>query len=293
MTTPQKITIYHSPDADDAFMFHGLVSGAISEPGFIFDHALSDIETLNRRARKGELDVTAVSVHAYAYLADEYAILSCGASMGGEHYGPRIVAKSQIDFTEYAKAQKTLTVGIPGELTSATLATKLFFKEKNVPVELKTIYFESIGEAVLAGEVDVGVLIHEGQLTYQQDGLTMLQDLGSWWWQKTALPLPLGVNVVKKSLGPIAIAATARALKASIEYSLAQRNEALTYALSYGRGLSVGDADTFVGMYVNEITVDMGDAGRKSIALFLAEGAKHGFVPTQFDKVESRGIQFI
>ena len=270
----KSITIYHSPDADDAFMFYGLVSGAIKVPGYEFLHELSDIETLNQRTKRGELEVTAVSVHAFAYLYEHYSIMSSGASMGGPEYGPKIVSKPGVTLN----AQKPIRLAIPGELTSATLATKLFLKDQNFAATLVPLFFDDIVPAIEKGEIDAGVLIHEGQLTHERLGLVCVADLGAWWWKKTSLPLPLGVNVVRKDLGSEAIHAASKALRGTIEYSLAHRKEALAYALTYGRGISESDADTFVGMYVNEITVDMGEKGRKAISLFLQEGATHGFI---------------
>ena len=273
MNSRSSITIFHSPDSDDAFMFYGLVSGAISHPDFKFDHDLSDIETLNQRALKGELDVTAVSVHACAYLKD-YVILDCGASMGGKDYGPRLVSKS-------AKALSELKeIAIPGELTSAALALRIYLREQGIEVELPLMSFDAIQDAVKNGSVQAGLLIHEGQLTHQREGLATLADLGRWWWEKYSLPLPLGVNVARRSIGAEAISATAQVLKGSIEYSLAHREEALKYALQYGRGLSARDADTFVGMYVNERTVSLGAEGKKSIELFIARGKELEILPT-------------
>jgi 1,4-dihydroxy-6-naphthoate synthase len=272
----QTITIYHSPDADDAFMFYGLTSGAIQYPGFQFKHALSDIESLNQRTRRGELDVTAVSVHAYAYLASDYLIMTSGASMGGKDYGPRIIAKEGATLPKSNIGK----IAIPGELTSATLALQLFMREKGLTGTLVNMNFEKVQNAIKSGEVDFGVIIHEGQITHQREGLTTVADLGKWWWERTSgLPLPLGVNVIRRSLGAAAIKAASTVLHGTIEYSLNHRDEALDYALSYGRGISKKEADVFVGMYVNERTLDIGEDGRRSIARFLTEGAQHGFIP--------------
>lgn len=275
MANAQTIVIYHSPDADDAFMFYGLQSGAVTVPGFHFAHELQDIETLNQRTMRGELDVTAASVHAYAYLAQNYAILRCGASMGGKDYGPRLIANKPLDL----RAGQKLRIAIPGQYTSAALALRIWLREKGIEADLPIVFFDEVHESVRRGEVDAGVIIHEGQLTHQREGFVILADLGAWWWEKTNLPLPLGVNVVKRSLGQEAMQATYRALRGSIEYSLAHRDDALTYALSYGRGLSRTDADTFVGMYVNDRTVDIGVEGMRSIEQFLALGVEYGFIP--------------
>lgn len=268
----KEITIYHSPDADDAFMFYGLVSGAITYPGFTFRHDLADIESLNQRALRGELDVTAVSVHAFSKLHTQYMILSAGASMGGENYGPRLVAKLPVDLKDGVRRK----LAIPGVMTSASLALQLYLHQHKIEADLVPIDFDRVFEVVASGEVDAGVVIHEGQLTLEKEGFTLVLDLGKWWWEKHQLPLPLGINIVKRSLGAEALKAVGVVLKGSIVYSLEHRSEALDYALSYGRGLSRVDADTFVGMYVNDYTVDLTDRGRRSIALFLEEGFMAG-----------------
>jgi len=273
----KTITIYHSPDADDAFMFYGLQSGAVNIPGYEFKHDLKDIESLNHMALRGELDVTAVSVHAFAHLKDQYAILSCGASLGGEKYGPRLVVK--------AGGNKDLStfkyIAIPGELTSASLALRMYLKEESYEAELVNTFFDDVQAKVQSGEVDAGLLIHEGQITSYKDGLEIILDLGEWWWQRTDLPLPLGINVVKKSLGEEGMRAVQKALKCSIEYSLSHRKEAIEYALQYGRGLTVAEADEFIGMYVNEKTLDLGDNGRKTIQLFLDAAFKMRMIPME------------
>ena len=218
--TKQKITIYHSPDADDAFMFYGLTSGIIQNADFEFDHDLSDIESLNQKAIRGEIDVTAVSVHAFAYLKNQYAILSCGASMGGKDYGPRVVTKSQRDIA----LEDIKTVAIPGKFTSAALSLQLALRERGLEPEMKVYDFKAVGDAVINEEVDAGVIIHEGQLTYGEQGLSLLLDLGKWWFDKTHLPLPLGINIARKSLGIPAMEASVSALHESISYSLAHRS---------------------------------------------------------------------
>jgi 1,4-dihydroxy-6-naphthoate synthase len=269
------ITIYHSPDADDAFMFYGLVSGAISDPHIEYRHELCDIESLNQRARNAELEVTAASVHAYAYLADEYAILRTGASMGGVDYGPRLVAKKNLSLQD----GKPRSIAIPGELTSAALALRMYAHEKNLQIEFVNMHFDKVQEAVKNGEIEAGVIIHEGQLTHQREGLVTVLDLGQWWWEETRLPLPLGVNIVKRSLGTEVMKSVGKALRGSVEYALEHRKSALEYAMSYGRGLALEDADRFVSMYVNERTRDLGTEGMESITRFLKKAAEYKLIP--------------
>lgn len=264
-----RIHVAHSPDSDDAFMFYALADGHIDTEGLEYVHELQDIETLNRRALRGELEVSAVSIHAYAYLADRYALLSSGASMG-DGYGPRVVARHDAGIAS-ARGQR---VAIPGTLTSAYLALKLFENDFD-PVPTP---FDKVEDAVLAGDVDLGLVIHEGQLTYQDRGLSLLVDLGSWWKESTGLPLPLGGNVVRKDLGPDIVRKISRHLKASIEYALSHRDDALSHAMRYARGLERSSADTFVGMYVNEWTVDYGPRGREAVELLLRRGADIGVI---------------
>jgi 1,4-dihydroxy-6-naphthoate synthase len=271
----KPITIYHSPDADDAFMFYGLSCGAIKDARYEIRHELSDIESLNQRTRRGELDVTAVSVHAFSHLKDQYHILRCGASMGERDYGPRLIARKLFDPSDGVAR----TIAIPGDLTSAALSLRIYLAEAGITARIETLHFEAVQRAVQSGEVDAGVIIHEGQITHQREGLVTVKDFGQWWWEKHRLPLPLGVNVVRASLGVEAIKAVSTLLRSSIEYSLSHRQEALQYALSYGRGLSLADADTFVGMYVNDRTLDLGEVGMRSIQTFLDEGARHGLCP--------------
>lgn len=280
----KTVTIYHSPDADDAFMFYGLVSGAISLPGYDFLSELKDIESLNQMTRRGELDATAVSVHAFSHLGGQYSILVHGASMGEMDYGPMLVVKQSSSLSS-----KKMRIGLPGELTSATLAMKLYLKEQEMNCETIQLHFEEIEEAVLRSEIDAGLLIHEGQLTHQEKGLKSVVDLGQWWWEKTDLPLPLGVNVVRSSLAEDAKKAFASVLLGSIRYSMAHRAKALDYALSFGRGLERQKADDFVGMYVNERTLNLGEDGKNSIKLFLKCGAEAGFCPEvrEFDFVQA------
>lgn len=271
----REITIFHSPDSDDAFMFYGLQCGAVNIPGYKFVHELADIESLNQRTLRGELDVTAVSVHAYAYLTQHYRLLQCGASMGGKDYGPRLVSLHPIDLREGPPKR----IALPGRLTSATLAFCIYLHEQKIEAELVNAGFDEIQRLVKEGRVDAGIIIHEGQLTHRREGLTTVLDLGAWWWEKTGLPLPLGANVVKQSLGEDAIRAVQRALRESIDYALAHREEALKYALTYGRGITPQEADTFVGMYVNEWTQDITERGKRSIEQFLSLGAECGLIP--------------
>lgn len=274
----KEIVIYHSPDADDAFMFYGLTSGEVNVPGYSFSHELCDIESLNKRALNAELDVTAVSVHALPYLKNQYAVLCCGASMGGKDYGPRLVSREAFSLNDGT----IRTFATPGEYTSATLALRLYLKENNIEAELLNLNFDEVQDAVKDGKVDAGVIIHEGQITHQKEGLKTVLDLGQWWWQEHSLPLPLGVNIVKKSLGEEAMKAAYSALKQSISYSLDHREQSLDYALTYGRGITKEEADRFVAMYVNELTLDMAEDGQKSIALFLEKAKEYKFIPSDF-----------
>jgi 1,4-dihydroxy-6-naphthoate synthase len=264
------IRVAHSPDSDDAFMFYGLASGAIDTGELRFEHELQGIQELNERALRGELEVTAVSIHAYAYLTDRYALLPHGASMG-EGYGPRLVSRKPID----REALREVTIAIPGELTSAHLALRLWLPD----VRTVALPFDEIMEAVRDGSVDVGLIIHEGQLTYGEAGLVMLEDLGRWWREETGLPLPLGGNVIRRDLGPELIARVSDYLRRSIAYSLDHREEAMDYAMGFARGLDRGTADEFVGMYVNQRTLDYGPDGRRAVRLFLQRGVEAGILP--------------
>lgn len=266
MTT---IHVAHSPDSDDAFMFYALAAGKIDTEGLTYVHELQDIETLNQRALRGELEVTAVSIHAYAYLSDRYALLPHGASMG-DRYGPRLVAKTPMSRADI----KGKRIAIPGPLTSAYLALRLF-EPDFVAVPTK---FDEIEDAVLAGTVDVGLLIHEGQLTYADNGLHLIQDLGEWWFGETGLPLPLGGNVIRKDLGEPMTRKISRHLHDSIAYGLQHRTAALDHSMQYARGLDRSKADTFVGMYVNDWTLDYGDRGRQAVRLFLKRGVEAGLI---------------
>jgi 1,4-dihydroxy-6-naphthoate synthase len=271
--TKQLIRVGHSPDPDDAFMFHALANGKIDTGNYHFEHELVDIETLNRRALLGELELTAVSVHAYAYLADKYALCACGASMG-DGYGPMVVAKGERSLGDLRK----ITIAVPGTLTSAYLALWLCvggeFSHVVVP-------FDAIIGAVEAGEykgrpIDAGLVIHEGQLTYADRGLALVVDLGQWWRAETGLPLPLGANAIRKDLGRGVMQDVQRLLLSSIDYGLAHRDEALQHALQYGRDLDRSQADRFVGMYVNEWTLDFGAEGRRAVQEFLRRGHEAG-----------------
>jgi len=265
------IRVAHSPDSDDAFMFYALAKGLIDTGEFEFEHALSDIETLNREAHSGTYEVTAVSIHAFAYLDEQYALLASGASMG-DGYGPVLVAREDIPADRLA----SMKVAIPGTLTSAALALKMWNPALNTTV----LPFDAIGPAVKAGEVDAGVVIHEGQLTWQDEGFVNLVDLGVWWAEETGgLPLPLGGNTVRRDLGEEAMAEVARLLRESIVYSLEHREGALDYALDYGRGLSRDKADRFVGMYVNDLTVDYGERGREGMRVFLDRAYNEKLIP--------------
>ncbi len=264
------IHLAHSPDSDDAFMFYALATGKVDVDDVEYIHELQDIETLNQRALKGELEVTAVSIHAYAYLSDRYALLPHGASMG-DRYGPRLVTRSPMT-REDLRGRK---IGVPGPLTSAYLALRLYQPD----FEPVFMAFDKIDDAVLRGEVDAGLLIHEGQLTYSTQGLHLVADMGEWWFQETGLPLPLGGNVIRKDLGDALKRKVSGHLRESIAYGLAHRGDALDHAMGYARGLARSDADTFVGMYVNDWTLDYSDRGREAIRLFLARGVDAGFIP--------------
>jgi 1,4-dihydroxy-6-naphthoate synthase len=268
-TMRRTIRVGHSPDSDDAFMFYALAEGLVDTGDLTYTHELQDIETLNRRALKGELEVTAVSIHAYAYLADQYALLPSGASMG-DRYGPRLVAR-QPGSLEGAAGQR---IAIPGLLTTAYLALRLALP-KFEPVVTP---FDQIEDAVKSGDVDFGLLIHEGQLTYADMGLSLVADLGEWWFNQTGLPLPLGGNVVRKDLGSELMSRISRHLSASIDYALSHRTGALDHAMLFARGLDRSKADTFVGMYVNDWTRDYGDRGREAVRTLLDHGVKAGII---------------
>jgi 1,4-dihydroxy-6-naphthoate synthase len=276
-TAPSTIHVAHSPDADDAFMFWAMAEGRIDTGGRRYVHELADIETLNRRAIAGELELTAVSFHAYAHIADRYALLAHGASVG-DGYGPRIVATSPVP-TDPRTALAGRTVAIPGTLTTAWLALQLYQPD----VRPVVVPFDQIEGHVLAGKSDAGLLIHEGQLTYADQGLHLWADMGEWWGGETGLPLPLGGNVVRRDLGDDLLRAIARDMKASIEYGLAHRAEALRHAQGFSRGLDAIRTDRFVGMYVNDYTVDYGPKGRKAVVELLKRGHRAGLIPGPID----------
>jgi 1,4-dihydroxy-6-naphthoate synthase len=270
----REITIAHSPDSDDAFMFYALVNGKIKSDGLKFVNVLSDIETLNRKAFEGVYDVTAISFHAYAYVSDKYILLPSGSSMG-LGYGPILVSKKEFE----PRDLKNFLVGVPGTLTSAFLILKIFEPE----VKYKVIQFDKIIEAVINDEVDAGLLIHEGQLTYSNSGLKKIIDFGNWWQRETGLPLPLGGNVVKKELGFELARKISNLLRESVRYAMENRDEALRYALKFARGMDEKLADKFVGMYVNELTLDCGEVGKRAIQLFLDLGYEKGLIPKKIE----------
>src|SRR5437870_4816474 len=257
---PREICIGHSPDPDDAFMFYALAHGKLDTGGLSFKHVISDIETLNHRAVEGELEVTALSAHAYGYVMDKYALLASGGSFG-DKCGPIVVARKPMDVGELADDR----IAVPGTMTSAYLLLKLLLMN----FRFEVVPFDKIMDAVLGGEVDAGLLIHEGQITYQKLGLHKIVDLGDWWHEDMGLPVPLGVNAVRKDLGKQLMRHISDLTKQSIEYALAHRAEAVAYAMQYGRGMDASMTDRFVGMYVNEWTKDMGHKGRESIARLL------------------------
>jgi 1,4-dihydroxy-6-naphthoate synthase len=269
----RTIRVAHSPDSDDAFMFYALAEHKIDTGELRYVHELDDIESLNQRAQKGELEVSAVSIHAYAYLADRYALLASGSSMG-DGYGPRLVATGPAPADPRAALQGS-RVAVPGLRTTAYLALKLYQPD----IEALVMPFDRIGDAVKSGAADVGLLIHEGQITYAEDGFHLWQDLGAWWLAETGLPLPLGGNVVRRDLGPELTAHIARDLRASIEYGLAHRAPALAHASQYNRGIGQEKTDRFVGMYVNDWTVDYGPRGREAVRVLLRRGFEAGVIP--------------
>ncbi|MGH7606466.1 MAG: menaquinone biosynthesis family protein [Gemmatimonadales bacterium] len=275
MTATRVIHVAHSPDADDAFMFWAMAAAKIDTESRRYVHELGDIESLNRRALAGELEVTAVSLHAYAYLADRYALLAHGASIG-DCYGPRIVARDAPPVTPDPRAALAgRSVAVPGELTTAFLALRLYQPAARHVV----VPFDEIEECVAAGHADAGLLIHEGQLTFRDRGLHLWADMGEWWHGETGLPLPLGGNVVRRDLGADLMRAIARDLKASIEYGLAHRAEALQHAQGFSRGLDAARTDRFVGMYVNAYTLDYGAVGRRAVTELLSRAHRAGLIP--------------
>jgi len=275
--TKQLITVGHSPDPDDAFMFYALAHDKLDTGDLQFRHELQDIETLNRRALRGELEVTAVSIHAYAHLLEKYALLPSGCSMG-DRYGPMVVARRPLTVEQL----RPLTIAVPGTMTTAFLALRLLLPEG---FRHEVLPFDQIIGAVASGMFDAGLIIHEGQLTFQDQGLHLVVDLGVWWQERTGLPLPLGGNVVRRDLGDQSIRLISRLLKQSIRYGLEHRQDALTYALKYARDMDRGLADRFVGMYVNDWTLDYGERGRAAVQRLLEEAHKAGVI-SQPVKVE-------
>jgi len=276
-----KIRIGHSPDPDDAFMFHALTRGMIETPGRIYEHALVDIDTLNQEAQRGNFEVSAVSIHSYPKISEEYALMNCGASMG-EGYGPILISNKEMSIEE----AKSTVIAIPGRSTSAYLSLVLALGD----VQVKEVAFDKIQPGVLSGEYDAGVIIHEGQLTWSNEGAFMVIDLGVWWNERTGLPLPLGGNVVRKDLGEEMCKEISNDIKKSIEYSLNNPVMALEDSIKWGRGIDEDTNEEFVRMYVNDRTIDYGDDGREAVRLFLEEGKEVGLVRDDF---EPRSLEFI
>jgi 1,4-dihydroxy-6-naphthoate synthase len=270
-----KLTLGHSPDPDDAFMFYGLARGLIATPGLEFEHILQDIQTLNERAVRGELDISAISIHAYAYVSDTYALLPSGASMG-DGYGPMLVARKAWSREEVARKR----IAVPGKMTSAFLALQLWLGKPASEFDFIVVPFDEIFAAVKDGRADVGLIIHEGQLTYRNEGLELCEDLGIWWGRENeGLPLPLGGNVIHKRHAPAVRKAISDVLTASIQFSLDHRPEAVAHAMQWARDMGIDLADQFVGMYVNHWTLDYGEKGRESIRRFLKRGQDLGVLP--------------
>jgi 1,4-dihydroxy-6-naphthoate synthase len=265
-----KISLAHSPDSDDAFMFYGLAKGKIETGDLSIEHTLTDIETLNREAMAGKHEVTAISFHAYPYVADKYALMPCGGSIG-DGYGPLLVAREPMDEARIADVR----VAVPGTMTSAFLALKLFAPT----VETRVVPFDRILDEVRDGRADIGLIIHEGQLTYGGYQLHKVLDLGAWWKRDTGLPLPLGGNAVRRDLGPALMARLTGLVRATVQYSLAHREDALAYAMSFARGMDPKIADRFVGMWVNHLTVNAGERGRLAVQTFLDRGYAAGVIP--------------
>jgi 1,4-dihydroxy-6-naphthoate synthase len=270
----REITVAHSPDADDAFMFYGLATNKVQVPGLRFSHTLCDIQTLNQQASEGEgiYDVTAISFHAYPYIQNRYALMTSGGSVG-EGYGPMVVATRAYSEDEI----KSKTIAVPGKLTTAYLALKLFAPQ----IETAVVPFDEIISSVVRGQYDAGLIIHEGQLTYDRAGLCRILDLGRWWFEKTGLPLPLGGNAIRRSLSPELIASVSLALRDSIQYALDHRDEALAYAMQFARDLDPQLANRFVGMYVNHRTLDYGDDGKEAIRQLLQMGYEAGVIAVE------------
>jgi len=271
-TERQTVTVAHSPDSDDAFMFYALATNKLDTGRIRFQHVLQDIQTLNEQARLGTYEVTAISFHAYAYVADKYVLLPHGASIG-DNYGPVVVAREPVTLASLAD----LKVAVPGTLTSAFLALRLIFPD----VKYEVVPFDQIIDAVQNGACDAGLLIHEGQLFYETIGLHKILDLGEWWHNETGLPLPMGGNAIRRDLGAEVIKSVSQSLRESIRYSLDHREDALQYAMQFAREMEPELADRFVAMWVNELTLDYGDRGREAVHRFLTEGFSRGLIPHQ------------
>ncbi|MEO5857771.1 MAG: MqnA/MqnD/SBP family protein [Pyrinomonadaceae bacterium] len=275
---PRTISVAHSPDSDDAFMFYGLATNKLETEGLKFEHTLKDIQSLNEDAKNGVFDVSAISFHAYAYVADKYALLPHGASIG-DKYGPILVSKEPRKADEIS----AMKIAIPGELTSAFLALRIYNKD----FQYEVIEFDKIIDAVLEGRVDAGLLIHEGQLFYKQMGLDKVLDLGEWWHEKTGLPLPMGGNVIRRDLGDALMKQVSKHLHRSIQYSMDNREDALAYAMQFARDMAPELADRFVAMWVNDLTLDYGERGKEGVRRLLREGFEAGLIPHEVD------IQFV
>ncbi|MEC7883735.1 MAG: MqnA/MqnD/SBP family protein [Verrucomicrobiota bacterium] len=272
----RKLTLGHSPDPDDAFMFYGLAKGLIDDGGYNFEHILQDIQTLNERASRGELDISAISIHAYAHVCDQYALLPSGASMG-DGYGPMLVAREAFSKEEIAARR----IAVPGTMTSAFLALQLWLEKPSERIQYKVVPFDQIFDTVNRGEADIGLIIHEGQLTFENEGLVCCEDLGVWWGKENdGLPLPLGGNVIHKRIENAERKIISDVLERSIRFSLDNRSDAVEHSLQYARDMGIDLADKFVGMYVNDWTLDYGNAGRESIKRFLQRGYEMGIVST-------------
>ena len=277
-TEPRTISVAHSPDSDDAFMFYGLATNKLETDGLKFEHTLKDIQSLNEDAKNGVFDVSAISFHAYAYVADKYALLPHGASIG-DKYGPIVVSKEPRKADEIGQ----MKIAIPGELTSAFLALRIY----NNDFQYEVVEFDKIIDAVLEGRVDAGLLIHEGQLFYKQMGLDKVLDLGEWWHEKTGLPLPMGGNVIRRDLGDELMRQVSKHLHRSIQYSMDNREDALAYAMQFARDMAPELADRFVAMWVNDLTLDYGERGKEGVRRLLREGFEAGIIPHEVD------IQFV
>ena len=266
----REITVAHSPDSDDAFMFYALATNKVRVPGLKFSHTLTDIETLNRKAMEGFYDVSAISFHAYPYVQDKYTLMPCGGSVG-EQYGPMVISPRMVGLEEL----KSMKIAVPGTMTTAYLALKLFAPK----IETAVVPFDRIIPEVIAGKYEAGLIIHEGQLTYERSGLKRILDLGRWWHEQTGLPLPLGGNAIRRELGPELIAQVTKALRDSIQYALDHREPALAYAMQFARDLDPQMADRFVGMYVNDRTLDYGEDGKQAVVKLLDMGYNAGIIP--------------